>query len=295
MAFLRWCRRLMYLGALMTWFFFVLHRATDWKFAYSAVMVFALLTLVCAGFRLLLSWREFIRFFILLPADLAQVYGEWRTRRRYRAGFPQPDTYRQANRYSLPLAGAWTVANGGPTPETSHSWFIVGQRFAYDFLITDEDGKTHRGDGRRLEDYYAFGAPVLAPADGVVAKARDGRRDYSRPGRVDPLATNLLGNHVIIDHGGGEYSLLAHLRRGSVRVKPGDRVARGQMVGEVGNSGNSSEPHLHFHVQDSPRFPCSASLPVRFSGYRRLARDGDVQREEAVQEGFPVRGERIIG
>ncbi|HEY8528677.1 MAG TPA: M23 family metallopeptidase [Paenibacillaceae bacterium] len=295
MSFLRWYKRLMYLGAVLTGLFYILHRATDWKFACPAMNVSGLFTLVLAAFWLLLFRKAFMHYFALLPADLVQAYGEWKTRKRYGAGLPLPDTYRQANRYALPFAGTWTVANGGPDPETSHSWFIVGQRFAYDFLITDEDGKTHRGDGRRLEDYYAFGAPVLAPADGVVVKARDGRRDYSRPGHLAPFVTSLLGNYVIIDHGGGEYSLLAHLRRGSVRVKPGDRVTRGQIVGEAGNSGNSSEPHLHFHVQDSPRFPFSASLPVRFSGYRRLVREGGVQREETVEEGFPVRGERVIG
>ena len=241
------------------------------------------------------AWKDFANMISLLPASIAQIWGERRVRKRYGSGLPLPATYRQANRYILPLSGTWTVANGGPDPDTSHSWSIPGQRFAYDFVVTDERGKTHRGDGRRLEDYYAFGAPVRAPADGVVVKAKDGRRDYARPGEMDPFVTNLLGNFVVIDHGGGEYSLLAHLRRGSVRVKPGDRVTQGQVVGEVGNSGNSSEPHLHFQVQDSPHFLFSASLPVRFSGYRRLVRDGETFRPEAVEEGFPVREDLVAG
>lgn len=119
---------------------------------------------------------------------------------------------------------------------------------------------------------------------------------------MDPLAWSLAGNYVIIRHEGGEYSLLAHLRRGSVRVRPGDRVRQGQVMGECGNSGSSSEPHLHFQVQDHPNFLLCASLPVRFSGWCWVGRQevGGLGGERLVafppeyqEEGFLVRGDLV--
>ncbi|MBT9260370.1 MAG: M23 family metallopeptidase [Clostridiales bacterium] len=291
--------RLASMGLGLTILSFAVFRITNWNVAQLVMSYAGLLTLILIVLLYSVFWKDQMRDLFLLPVGLAQISGELWVRFRYRFHFPSPETYKQHNRYFFPLAGTWTVANGGPDPDTSHSWELIGQRYAYDFVVTDERGKSHRNDGRRLEDYYAFGAPVLAPADGLVVKAKDGRRDYPRPGEFDPFVWNLLGNYVILQHEGGEYSLLAHLRRGSVRVKRGDRVKRGQVVGEVGNSGNSSEPHLHFQVQDSPHFLLSASLPVRLSKYRRLVSNGESdqhsEREERVEEGFPVRGERIVG
>ncbi|PTQ55685.1 MAG: Peptidase, M23/M37 family [Candidatus Carbobacillus altaicus] len=302
---------LMYMGAVLTFLSFTVFLVTNWNFAQLVMAYAGLLTLILVIMYYSLSLYSFLfrkdqpndlfllRDLFLMPISFAQFFGQVWVGFRYRSHFPLPETYQQNNRYFFPLTGTWLVVNGGPDPDTSHSWDLIGQRFAYDFVVTDERGKTHRNDGRRLEDYYAFGAPVLAPADGVVVKARDGYRDYPHPGALDPFAWNLLGNYVIIRHEGNEYSLLAHIRRGSVKVKRGDHVKRGQVVGEVGNSGNSSEPHLHFHVQDAPHFLLSASLPVRFSKYRRLASngpsDGQFEQEEWVEEGFPVRGERIVG
>lgn len=170
--------------------------------------------------------------------------------------------------YIPPFTGTWTVARGGIMPDTSHSWDILNQRYAYDFFITDERGRSHRGDGRRLEDYSCFGREILAPKDGVVVGARDGERDFPYPGTgvLDPLARDARGNYVLIRHGPREYSLLAHLQRGSIRVRPAESVRRGQVIGRCGNSGHSTEPHLHFHVQEHPGFYLAAGLPVRFDG-----------------------------
>ncbi|MBT9281749.1 MAG: peptidoglycan DD-metalloendopeptidase family protein [Hydrogenibacillus schlegelii] len=118
---------------------------------------------------------------------------------------------------------------------TYHSWELLGQRYAYDFLIRDDQGKTHRGNGRRLEDYYAFGAPICAPADGVVVAMRNNHRDCPWPGIIDPLAWSITGNYVLILHESGEYSLLVHLKKGSVRVRPGQKVRSGEVVEECGN------------------------------------------------------------
>ena len=168
--------------------------------------------------------------------------------------------------FSLPMEREWTVINGGVTKSTSHSWGLVSQRYAYDLVVTDDDGDTHEGDGQRLADYYAFGAPVTAPADGTIVAVEDGLRDHPAPGsaRVEWRTWNIVGNYVVIEHDDGEYSTLAHLRAGSVTVAPGEEVSRGDVVGECGNSGMSTEPHLHFQVQDHANFWIAAGLVPRF-------------------------------
>ncbi len=153
-------------------------------------------------------------------------------------------------RLSLPFEGPWWVFWGGPTELQNYHVVAPDQRHAYD-LVVWRNGGTHRGSGTRNADYWAWGKRVLAPAAGVVVEAVDGVRD-NRPqvqveNRRDPA-----GNHVVLDLGKGEYALLAHLQKGSVRVRAGRRVRAGDVLGLTGNSGNSSEPHLHFHVQDRP-------------------------------------------
>ncbi len=179
-----------------------------------------------------------------------------------------PSTYRQKSRYSLPFRGEWYVYNGGPDEITSHSWDIVAQRYAYDFVIADESLRRWIGKGDRLEDYRCYGAPILAPADGLVVEVRDGVRDAPGAGTgwVDPLTSDFRGNFVTIRHAEEEYGFLAHLIPGSVRVAVGERVTDGQEIGRCGNSGHSTEPHLHFHLQDRADFFEAAGLPVVFDG-----------------------------
>ncbi len=149
---------------------------------------------------------------------------------------------------SLPLSGRWLVFWGGDSRELNHHHDVPSQRFALDLVGVDENGKTKRGDGTRNEDYFAFGREVLAPADGKVIEVIDGVRDNT-PGSMNPFSA--VGNCVVIQHREGEVSLLAHFKQGSIVVKAGDQVKRGQLLGKCGNSGNSSEPHLHFHLQNS--------------------------------------------
>src|SRR6185436_7991117 len=101
------------------------------------------------------------------------------------------------------------------------------------------------------EDYFCFGREICAPADGVVVEAIDGVRDNT-PGSMNPYC--LVGNCVVIQHRTNEFSVLAHFQRGTVTVKAGEQVKRGQLLGKCGNSGNSSEPHLHYHLQHSAIF-----------------------------------------
>jgi hypothetical protein len=196
---------------------------------------------------------------------IGQLLGHVPILTRYRGRLPTPDRYEQTTSFRLPFDGEWTVVNGSFDREHSHSWGILTQRYAYDFVVTDEEGRTHTGDGSSPEDYYCYGEPILAPAAGVVVEASDDHRDHHRAGGwLDPTQRDVRGNWVTIEHEGGEHSVLAHLQCGSVAVTEGDPVERGQQVGRCGHSGNSTEPHLHFHVQDHPTFYLGMGLPVWF-------------------------------
>jgi murein DD-endopeptidase MepM/ murein hydrolase activator NlpD len=162
---------------------------------------------------------------------------------------------------SLPFKGRWLVFWGGDTKELNQHHAVPAQRFAFDFLGVDENAKTHRGDGAKNDDYFGFGREIYAPADGVILEAIDGVRD-NQPGVMNRYS--LVGNCVVIQHRTNEISVLAHFQRGSVAVKAGDPVKRGQLLGRCGNSGNSSEPHLHYHLQDSSVFQDALGIKMLF-------------------------------
>jgi len=160
---------------------------------------------------------------------------------------PVPEKHQ--TKLSLPFRGRWLVFWGGDTRDLNRHHDVPNQRYAFDFVIVDERGKTHKGEGRSNKEYYAFGKEVLAPADGTVTEVIEGVRD-NVPRSMNPYSA--LGNAVFIQHRKHEVSVLAHFKRGSIRVKVGDKVKRGQVIGLCGNSGNSSEPHLHYHLQNTP-------------------------------------------
>lgn len=198
---------------------------------------------------------------------------------------PDPRGDRPAKaRLRLPFDGLWwaTVA---PTPELGNHHIVArDQRHAFDFVIW-RDGTTHRGAGKINSDYWAWGQPVVAPAAGRVVAVRDGLAD-NRPG-VETNTDDPGGNHIVIDLGNGEYAVLAHFQKGSVRVRLGDSVSAGQAMGLTGNSGNSSEPHLHFHLQDTPKFDPGGptGIPVQFDRYEA---DGT-----AHERGTPTGGQFV--
>jgi murein DD-endopeptidase MepM/ murein hydrolase activator NlpD len=185
--------------------------------------------------------------------------------------------------FQLPLNGMWHDG-AGPSLHSHHRW-VVPQEFAHDFTRIGTDGLAYRGAGQRLSDYYAYGQPVFAAAAGrVLAVLNDEPEDAALLQKPEePLdaylkrlvrrqneqlargARGIVGNHVLIGHG-EEYSLYAHLKPGSVRVKAGDEVAKGQQIASVGSSGSSTEPHLHFHVCDAPEVLLCAGIPARFEG-----------------------------
>jgi hypothetical protein len=156
------------------------------------------------------------------------------------------------------------------------------QRYGYDLVIVNDDGVMYRGGPKDSDDwylgkpddnelYFAFGQPVHAAGAGRVVDAHDGEPDDRR---VNPAAqaareTAMGGNYVVIDHLNGEYSWFGHLRNGSVKVKPGQMVNQGEVIGQIGASGDSLFPHLHYELRTGPGMRDVEGLPSYFSGFRR--------------------------
>jgi biotin carboxyl carrier protein len=143
---------------------------------------------------------------------------------------------------AFPGEGDWSVGQGGPSVLTNAHIPYANQRYALDLVKVGPDGKAFKGDGRQLPDYFSWGQAVRAPLSGKVTEAEKTYPD-NEPGRFDDRDSR--GNHVLIRSGAGEIVLLAHLRKESVLVEEGDWVQEGQVIAEVGNSGNTSAPHLH--------------------------------------------------
>jgi len=157
---------------------------------------------------------------------------------------------------TLPFVGEWVVLQGN-----DGEWTHKGPwRFAWDFIVRDAAGNQTHGFGLRLEDYYAFGLPVLAPAPGRVVAVEASLPD--NPPRQAEIEHG-WGNYVILDHGNGEYSELSHFRQGGITVQIGQAVKRGEIIGYCGNSGRSPVPHIHFQLQRGA-YPGAPSLPAVF-------------------------------
>jgi len=186
---------------------------------------------------------------------------------------------------SPPLRGDNWVAANGPSNTSGHRRTIIpidgkgriAQRFAIDWVRLNPDGSTHTGDPLDNKNYRAYSSEALAVADGTVVATKDGI-PQNVPGensRAVPITMETVGgNHVIIDIGHGRYAFYAHLQPGSLKVKVGDRVKRGQVVGLVGNCGNSTEPHLHFHLGESPSPLASEGIPYVFESFDAKTKAG---------------------
>ena len=176
----------------------------------------------------------------------------------------------------LPFQGEWYVFWGGDNEKVNYHVSAPGQRRAADIIIKGADDLSHKDTGRRNEDYYVYGKQILAAAPGTVVTAIDGVPD-NEPGSMNPLCA--VGNCLIIDQGPNEYAVYAHLKPGSVRVHRGDKVRQGQVLALCGNSGNSSEPHLHFHLQDSAILQDGAGITPYFTNVK--CRRGDATLTDA--------------
>ncbi|MXX66611.1 MAG: peptidoglycan DD-metalloendopeptidase family protein [Chloroflexi bacterium] len=168
-----------------------------------------------------------------------------------------------STRLSLPFEGQYLVQWGGRLPPQNRYAVDPRQQFGYDFVLV-ENGALHRGSGLANEDYFCFGKPVLAPAGGSIFVISDGQAD-NQPGQISH--ENEYGNFVVLSHGAGEFSFLTNLRQGSIAVVQGQVVEAGEKVGECGNSGASSIPHIHIHLQDAADPLYAFGIPARFSNY----------------------------
>lgn len=197
-----------------------------------------------------------------------------------------------------PLRGkGWVAVNGCCDALTSHRGAVmavngqlrVPERFAIDWIKLDDQGRVFTGDISKLDSYAYFGAPIHAVADGVVANIYDAT-DEQVPGQDAKGITteNIGGNMLAIDIGGGAFAFYAHMQRGSLKVKLGDKVKAGDVLGLLGNTGNSTAPHLHFHVMDGPSPLNANGLPFVFTAFSSqgvLAPGGD----DAIETGEPAR------
>ncbi|MFH8882078.1 M23 family metallopeptidase [Streptomyces californicus] len=198
-----------------------------------------------------------------------------------------------------PVTGRWTALNSPADKVPSHGTHAYGQTYAIDIVAEPETaegeapGRPGAGPAtrpafrlfwpvvRRNRAFPAFDAPLFAVADATVVVASDGQRDHLSRNSLPALAClmlaeapvrsivgahRIIGNHVILDLGERTYAVYAHLRRGSLRVRAGERVRAGQEIGCVGNSGNTTEPHLHFHLMDGPDLDAARGVPFTWRG-----------------------------
>lgn len=193
---------------------------------------------------------------------------------------------------AYPFAGRWLTQNSPANRVPSHGTNLYGTSYAIDFVPVNDAGRTAPITLRSLmqpeppANFPGFGRPLLAPVEGVVVAAHDAESDHSayrglpsisyaltQRRRVEAGWVALAGNHVLIQNGGVVVAL-CHLRQGSVMVRPGQRVRVGDPLGRCGNSGNSTEPHVHVQAIDSPYVQGASAVPVTFSG--SLPRNGEI-------------------
>jgi len=185
-----------------------------------------------------------------------------------------------------PVEGSDWIASAGPSNDSYHrrgilvfdGQVLIDRRYAIDWMRTKNDA-TFMGDGLDNRCYYAYDQAVLAVTDGKVIVAKDGisenipRHEGFRPAIPITMET-LAGNTITLDLGGGQFAYYMHLQPGSLRVKAGDRVRRGQVLARIGNSGDAREPHLHFEVTTSPKLLAGEGVPYLISKYRTKSADG---------------------
>ncbi len=194
-----------------------------------------------------------------------------------------------------PVTGRWSALNSPADRTPSHGVHAYGQTFAIDLVAEPEPGARPGFRllwplARRARAFPAFDAPLLAVADGTVVRAADGRRDHlsrtSLPallylmvveGSVREMAgvRHLVGNHLVLELDDGTHALYAHVQRGSFTVREGERVRAGQVVARCGNSGNSTEPHVHFQLMDGPDPDTARGVPFTWRGIG-VPRNGEI-------------------
>ncbi|MBM7614338.1 M23 family metallopeptidase [Alkaliphilus hydrothermalis] len=263
---------------------------------FSDLMIFQLLCLFG-----LFAFVEISLNFSAWKCSVFQIIGKYKVNRKFGNEVPSVFNYKSEIEYTLPFEGKWVVVNGCYTKEFSHSWNIPTQRYAYDFIIL-KDGKSYENNPKSVEEYYCYNKSILAPADGVIVEVVNNAEDslVFGNGRFYSRAKHIAGNYIVIQHNEAEYSTLAHLKKDSINVKAGEKVIRGQIIAKCGNTGNSTEPHLHFQLQAGKSFYSSAGLPIKFNNikltivpnYERFD-DRLSMPKEQILEGYISRGYNV--
>ena len=193
-----------------------------------------------------------------------------------------PKMERNISKLILPFKGEWTVFWGGDTKELNYHVVDQAQKNAFDFLITDEKGNSYKTIGQTNDDYYVFGKKIIAPAAGEVVLVVEGIKDNT-PGEMNPIY--VPGNTVIIKTANDEYLFFAHFKQHSIKVKQGQQVKQGELLGLCGNSGNSTEPHLHFQIQNVENMNKATGVKSYF--------DNILVNGELKNDYSPIKGEKI--
>jgi hypothetical protein len=232
--------------------------------------------------------RSFMLLIFIEPGQLQsyfQLLGGFVAWIRHGFRLPSKENYKCKGDYILPFTGKWTVLGGGVDRKISHSWIPVNQRYAYDFIVIDDEGKRLDGDGNLVQSFFCHGQDIVAPADGVVVALSNKHKDsrVANGSKVFCDAWDLRGNYITIKHHDREYSFTAHILQDSFTVKVGDEVKQGQVIAKCGNSGNTTEPHIHFQLQTGKSFLFSAGLPIEFSNIKAEESVGYIKVHEILK------------
>ncbi|MFJ5104594.1 peptidoglycan DD-metalloendopeptidase family protein [Streptomyces sp. NPDC088554] len=226
---------------------------------------------------------------VLIPFATALVALFFVARRTGRKAAEKRRTPPPPLEVAVPVTGSWTALNSPADKVPSHGTHGYGQTYAIDIVADPEPGSGGTRPAfakvwpivRRNRDFPAFDQPILAVADATVVHAGGGQRDHLSRNSLPALgylmllesgvreiggARFIVGNHLVLDLGDGTYAMYAHLRRGSLSVRAGDRVHAGQVLARCGNSGNSTEPHLHFQLMDHPDLDVAQGVPFTWQG-----------------------------
>ena len=229
--------------------------------------------------------------------SMCQLFGSHFAKIVHGSKLPSDENYDCKVDYILPFEGKWTVFNGGIGKGFSHAWNIIPQRYAYDFIIMDDNGKSFAGDSKKLQSYYCYDKNVIAPADGIVVKVSNSHKNSRVNGEKIYCDTwDIRGNFIVIRHAEKEFSVSAHLIPDSITVRKGDKVRQGDIIGKCGNSGNTSEPHLHFQLQTGKSFFASAGLPISFVNINAQEKTnyGMADSRSSQKEALKARGEARV-